>query len=57
MTGSDYGEIYPFDGNPRVPQTNYGTVGFFDEKGRIICDAVYHSAWRYDENGFIVCRY
>ncbi|MBR5975933.1 MAG: hypothetical protein IK020_12205 [Clostridiales bacterium] len=57
VTGSDYGEIYPFDGNPRVPQTNYGTVGFFDEKGRIICDAVYHSAWRYDENGFIVCRY
>ncbi|MBO4474900.1 MAG: DUF1754 domain-containing protein [Clostridiales bacterium] len=57
VPGSDYGEIYPFEGNPRVPQTNYGTVGFFDAQGRIVCDAVYHGAWQYDENGFIIYRY
>ena len=58
IVSSDYGHIYPFTGSIKKGYWSYSEkLGFFDDKGRIICDPVYDHVWMISSSDYLVFQY
>ena len=59
IPSSDYGRIYPFAGAAKMAEwgSASSTKGFFDQSGRIVCDAVYDYVYKISDKTYVVKQY